>query len=158
MGTSIGVDAADRAYKGPLCQERNRRRELRPAKCGPTTADRGRHLAEPARPLVGQARESSPFTRKGRRITAQAKTRPSLRSGPGGDKQDKAVRPGDRPAAALGSARLTMPHRQRPGRSRIRSQGSLSWDRDVPSSLSRPSRGMHDAYCVRSSISFFTAS
>ena len=37
-------------------------------------AHRGRHLAEWARPLVVQARDSSPFTRNCRRITAQAKT------------------------------------------------------------------------------------
>jgi len=78
-------------------------RLLERAETGPMTADRGRHPAEPARPLVVQARESSPFTRKCRRITAQAKNRPSLHGGPGGDEQDKAVRPGDRPAAALGS-------------------------------------------------------
>ena len=53
---------------------------------------RGRHLAEPARPLVVQARESSPCARKCRRITAQAKTRPSVHDGPGGDEQDEAVR------------------------------------------------------------------
>ncbi len=91
---------------------------LKPAKCGPTTADRGRHRGEPARPLVGQARESCPFTRKGRRITAQAKTRPSLNSGPGGDKQDEAVRPGDRPAGALGSDAPDRPAPQCGGRHR----------------------------------------
>ena len=68
-------EPADSAYKGPLCQERNRRRELKPTKCGPTTADRGRHRGEPAPPLVGQARESSPFTRKGRRITGDLSVR-----------------------------------------------------------------------------------
>ena len=72
-----------------------------PAETRPTTADRGRRLAEPARPLVVQARESFPFTRKGRRVTAQAKPRPSRHGGPGGDEQNEAVRPGDRPAAAL---------------------------------------------------------
>ena len=56
---------ADSAYKGPLFQERNRPSELRPAKCGPTTADRGRHLAEPARPLVRWC-----FTYQGRRMEA----------------------------------------------------------------------------------------
>jgi len=54
-----------------------------PAETGPLRIDRGRHPAEPARPLVVQARESSPFTRKCRRITAQANTRPSLHGGPG---------------------------------------------------------------------------
>lgn len=73
------------------------------AETGPMTADRGRHRAEPARPLVVQARKSSPFTRKYRRITPQANTRPSLHGGPGGDEQDAVVRPGDRPAAAPGS-------------------------------------------------------
>jgi len=45
------------------------------------TADRGRHLAESARPLVVQAPETSPFTRKRRRIMVQAQTRPSLHGG-----------------------------------------------------------------------------
>ena len=70
---------------------------------GPMTADAGHYRAEPARPLVVQARESSPFTRKCRRITAQANTRPSRHGGAGGDEQDDAVRPRDRPAAAPGS-------------------------------------------------------
>jgi hypothetical protein len=55
------------------------------------SVDRGRHLAEQARPIVVEARESSLFTRKYRRITAQAKTRPSLQGGPGGDEQDEAA-------------------------------------------------------------------
>ena len=76
------------------------------AETGPMTADRCRHLAEPARALFNQARESSPSTRNCRRITAQANTRPSLHGGPGGDEQDEAVRPGNRPAAALGSDAL----------------------------------------------------
>ena len=75
---------ADSAYKGPLCQARDRRGELKPAESGPMTADRGRHLAEPARPLVLEARESLPFSRKCRRITARVNTRPSLQGGPGG--------------------------------------------------------------------------
>lgn len=50
-----------------------------------------------------QARESSLFTRKYRRITAQANTRPFPRSGWGGDEHDEAVRQGDRPSAARGS-------------------------------------------------------
>ena len=56
---------------------------LERAEIGPMTADAGHYRAEPARPLVVQARESSPFTRKCRRITAQANTRPSLHGGPG---------------------------------------------------------------------------
>jgi hypothetical protein len=55
------------------------------------TADAGHYRAEPARPLVVQARESSPFTWKYRRITAQANTRPFPRSGPGGDEHDEAA-------------------------------------------------------------------
>ena len=78
-------------------------RLLERAETGLLRADRGGHPTESVRPRVVQARESSPFTRKCRRITAQAKNRPSLHSGPGGDEQDAAVRPGDRPAAALGS-------------------------------------------------------
>ena len=73
------------------------------AETGPLRADRGRHPAESARPLVVPAREYSPFTRKCQRITAQANARPSLHGGPGGDEQDEAVTPGDRPAAARGS-------------------------------------------------------
>lgn len=73
------------------------------AEIGPMTADAGHYRAEPARPLVVQAREFSPFTRKCRRITALADTRPSLHGGPGGDEQDKAVRPSDRPSATPGS-------------------------------------------------------
>jgi hypothetical protein len=73
------------------------------AETGPLRANRGRHPAEPARPLMVQARESSPFSRKCRRITAQANTRPFPRSGRGGDEQDEAVRPGDRTSAARGS-------------------------------------------------------
>jgi hypothetical protein len=38
------------------------------------TADACHYRAEPARPLIVQAREASPFTRKSRRITAQANT------------------------------------------------------------------------------------
>ena len=76
---------------------------LERAEIGPMTADAGHYRAEPARPLVVQARESSPFTRKCRRITAQANTRPSLHGGPGGDEQDDALRPSDRPSAAIGS-------------------------------------------------------
>ncbi|MDA0994711.1 MAG: hypothetical protein O3A13_13910 [Proteobacteria bacterium] len=53
--------------------------------------DRGRHPAESARPLVVQAPESSPFTRKYRRITAQANSRPSLHGGPGCDEHDEAA-------------------------------------------------------------------
>ena len=100
---SLAVAEADSTNKGPLCQGRDRRSELRPAETRPTTADRGRHLAEPARPLAVRARESSPFTRICQRITAQANSRPSRHSGPGGDEQDAAVRPGDRLLAALGS-------------------------------------------------------
>jgi len=55
-----------------------------PAETGLKSADRGRHPAEPARPVVVQVHESSPFTRKCRRITAQAKTRPFPRGGWGG--------------------------------------------------------------------------
>ena len=73
------------------------------AAIGPMTANAGDHRAEPARPLVVQARESSPFTRKCRRITAQAKSRPSLHGGPGADEQDATIRPGDRRSAAPGS-------------------------------------------------------
>ena len=76
---------------------------LERAEIGPMTADAGHYRAEPARPLVVQARESSPFTRKCRRITAQANTRLSLYGSPGGNEQDDAVRPSDRPAAARGS-------------------------------------------------------
>jgi len=54
------------------------------AETGPLRADRGRHPAESARPLVVPACESSPFTRKCQRIKAQANTRPSLGGGPGG--------------------------------------------------------------------------
>lgn len=82
-----------------------------PAETRPTTADRGRYLAQPARPLVVEARESLPFSRKCRRITARVNTRPSLQGSPGGLEQDEAVRPGDRPAAALGS---DVPDRQAP--------------------------------------------
>jgi hypothetical protein len=56
------------------------------------------------RPLGVQVSDSPPFTRKSRRITVQAKTRPSRHGGPGSDEQDDAVRPGDRPAAMPGSA------------------------------------------------------
>ena len=76
---------------------------LERAETGLTPADRGRHRAEPARPLVVQARESCRFTQKGRRITTQANTRPSPHGGPGGDEQDAAVRLSDHPVAALGS-------------------------------------------------------
>ena len=64
------------------------------AETGPLRADPGDHPAEPVRPLLVQARESCPFTRKCRRITAQAKNRPSLHGGPGGDEQDKAAQCG----------------------------------------------------------------
>ncbi len=37
--------SADSSYKGPLCQERSRWSELKPAETGLTTADRGRRLA-----------------------------------------------------------------------------------------------------------------
>ena len=77
-------------------------RPLERAETGLLRADRGGHPTEPVRPRVVQARASSPFTRKCRRITAQAKNRPSLHGGPGGDEQDEVVRPGDRPAATLG--------------------------------------------------------
>ena len=40
---------ADSAYKGPLCQERDGRSELKP---GRLTADQGRQRAEPARPQL----------------------------------------------------------------------------------------------------------
>ena len=70
--------------------------------------------AAPARPFVVRAPESSPFTRKRRRITARANTRPSLHGGPGGEEQDEAVRPGDRPAAALGSDGSDVPDRRAP--------------------------------------------
>jgi len=73
------------------------------AETGLMMADRGRRRAEPARALVVQARESFAFTRKCRRITAHAKTRPPLHGRPGGEEQDEAVRPSDRPLAALGS-------------------------------------------------------
>ena len=81
------------------------------AETGLLRAHRGRDPAEPARALVVQARESSPFTRKYRRITAQVKSRPSLHGGPGGDEQDAAVRLSDHPVAALGSG---APHRWAP--------------------------------------------
>ena len=67
------------------------------AETGPMSADRGCHLVAPARPLLVQARESSPFARNCRRITAQAKTRPCLHGGPGGDEHDGAVRLSERP-------------------------------------------------------------
>ena len=73
------------------------------AETGLLRAGRGSHPAAPVRPLVVQVCESSPFTWKCRRITAQAKNRPSLRGGPGGDEQDAAVRLSDHPVAALGS-------------------------------------------------------
>ena len=73
------------------------------AEIGLMSADQACHLVAPARPRVVQARESSPFTRKYRRITAQTNTRPSLQGGPGGDEQDEAVRPIDRPLAVRGS-------------------------------------------------------
>ncbi len=81
------------------------------AETGPLRADPGDHPAEPVRPLLVQARESCPFTRKCRRIAAQAKNHPSLHGGPGGDEQDKAVRPGDRPSAVRDS---DVPDRQAP--------------------------------------------
>ena len=43
------------------------------AETGLLRADRGGHPTEPVRPLVVQARESSPFTRKCRRITGASR-------------------------------------------------------------------------------------
>jgi len=51
------------------------------AETGPMSAEVGCHLAQAARDLVDQARESFPFTRKCRRITAQANARPSAHGG-----------------------------------------------------------------------------
>ncbi len=48
------------------------------AEPGPMSTDRGCHLVEPAGAVVVQARESCAFTRQCRRVTAQAKPRPSL--------------------------------------------------------------------------------
>ena len=52
------------------------------AEIGPMTSDAAHYRAEPARPLLVPARESSPFTRKCRRLTAQAEIRPFPRGGP----------------------------------------------------------------------------
>jgi len=53
---------------------------------------------------------------------AQAKTRPSLHGGLGGHEHDEAVRPGDRPGAALGSGVPDRPgrHRRRDARESAR--------------------------------------
>ena len=82
VGISRTRAYADSTYKGPLCQSRNRRSDLKPAETGPMTVNRGHHRAESARPLLVHARESSAFIREYRRTSARANARPLLHCGP----------------------------------------------------------------------------